>query len=120
MEDSISTSVPDDPDSAIKVPASIYHPCSVRGINQGRNAQPSPLQRQKDLHYLAEQCQHHTHRETCYKYCKIPSDEKQCRFNLDENNFLANSIVNLETGKIDLRCLDGMVNNFNETILTAI
>jgi hypothetical protein len=31
-----------------------------------------------------------------------------------------NSVINLETGKIDLRCLDGMVNNFNEMILTAI
>jgi hypothetical protein len=55
----------------------------VPSINQERNAQTSPLQHQKDLHYLAEQCQHHTHKETCYKYCRAPLDEKQCQFDLD-------------------------------------
>ena len=30
------------------------------------------------------------------------------------------SIVDLETGKINLRCLDGIVNNFNDTILAMI
>jgi len=89
-------------------------------MNQGWNAQSSSLEHQKDLHYLAEQCQCHTHKETCYKYCNAPSDKKECWFDLDEWNFLAESIVNFKTGEIDLRCLDGMVNNFNETIIATI
>lgn len=35
MEDSISTSVPNDPDPTLTEPSSIYYPCSIRDINQG-------------------------------------------------------------------------------------
>jgi len=33
MEDSISTSVPDDPEPMLAVPASVHHPCSIQGMN---------------------------------------------------------------------------------------
>jgi Helitron helicase-like domain at N-terminus len=35
MEDSISTCIPDDPDPLLSVASSTYHPCSIRGTNQG-------------------------------------------------------------------------------------
>lgn len=67
LEDSISTSVPDDPDPTLTVPSSTHHPCSVRGMNRGCRAQSSFAERVKDLHHLAEQCQCHSHWSTCYK-----------------------------------------------------
>src|SRR5882757_8867444 len=55
----------------------------------------------------------------CFKFCKA-MEAQECRFDLDSANFIADSIVDPETGKINLKCLDGMVNNFNEMILSAI
>lgn len=55
----------------------------------------------------------------CYKYYK-PSEDRVCCFNLKEDNFKANSSIDPETGNICLRCLDGLVNNFNTTILEAV
>ena len=75
---------------------------------------------QKDLHHLAKQCQSHTHSATCYKYWKGPPEPKECHFDLDENNVQLQSSFNSETGEICLRCLDGLVNNFNATILEAV
>jgi len=120
MEDTISTNIPNDPDPMLTVAASAYHPCSIRGLNQGPRAQSSLMERQKDLFHLSKQCQCHVHKKTCYKYCKNPLEEKECRFGLDESKFQPVSMVDSKTGEIDLKCLDGMVNDFNETILIAI
>ena len=75
---------------------------------------------QKDLHHLVSQCQLHKHSGTCYKYWKGPPERKECHFNLEESNFKATSSFDYETGEICLRCLDGLVNNFNSTILEAV
>lgn len=88
-------------------------------MNRGCRAQSSFAERVKDLHHLAEQCQCHSHWSTCYKYCK-DSEKKECRFDLDERHCLLDTVVDPDTGEIDLRRLDGMVNNFNDTILAAI
>ena len=119
LEDCISTCVPDDPDTNLTVPSSVHHLCSVWGINRGCRAQASFAEHTKDLHHLAEQCQHHSHRSTCYKYCKS-SEKKECQFDLDEHHCLSESVVDPDTGEIDVRQLDGMVNNFNKTILATI
>ena len=55
----------------------------------------------------------------CYKYYK-PSEDRVCCFNLKEDNFKANSSIDPETGNVCLWCLDGLVNNFNTTILEAV
>jgi len=104
----------------LSIPAAKFHPCSVRGIDL--NTDPSDWQRhlEKDLHHLAARCQTHSHSKTCFKYWKGPPDPKECRFDLDENNTCPTSSVDPETGEICLRCLDGMVNNFNATILQAV
>lgn len=62
------------------------------------------------------------HSQTCYKYWKGPSsgEPRECRFELDENNTCPNTFFDSETGELNLCCLDGMVNNFNQTIIEAI
>ncbi|KAJ7739435.1 hypothetical protein DFH07DRAFT_778713 [Mycena maculata] len=54
------------------------------------------------------------------KYWKGPPEPKTCCFDLHEDNFRGESYVDPETGEIHLRCLDGLVNNFNVTMLEAI
>jgi hypothetical protein len=39
---------------------------------------------------------------------------------LDETNVIPVSTIDPDTGEITLRCLDVLVNNFNETIIEAI
>jgi hypothetical protein len=63
--------------------------------------------------------QRHRHSHTCYKHYK-PGESRTCRFDLKEENFRADSCIDPETGNICLRCLDGLVNNFNMTILEAV
>jgi hypothetical protein len=105
------------------------HPCSIRGIdlNLGQNSDESQTQninkkRQNDLHHLVKQCQQHVHSQTCYKYWKGPlsGERRECRFDLDESNICPQSFFDDETGELNLRCLNGMVNNFNLAIIEAI
>ncbi|KAJ3804007.1 hypothetical protein F5876DRAFT_91882 [Lentinula aff. lateritia] len=87
------------------------------------NSVPHPPQdsiRQKDLHNLVRKCQVHTHTGTCYKYCKHDSQPKECRFGLEASNVEPISYFNLTMGELTLKCLDGLVNNFNEYIIHAI
>ncbi|KIM73508.1 hypothetical protein PILCRDRAFT_26648, partial [Piloderma croceum F 1598] len=120
LDDTISNFLPLDPEPSLSVPASKFHPCSVRGIDL--QTEPCDWQKhlKKDLHHLVGRCQSHSHSKTCYKYWKGPPDPKECRFDLDENNTCPTSTIDPETGEICLRCLDGMVNNFNSTILQAV
>lgn len=75
---------------------------------------------QKNLYNLVSKCQIYTHTYTCYKYWKGPSEPQECCFDLKEDNVRPESYVDSETGEICLRCLNGLVNNFNETILEAV
>ncbi|KAF9001047.1 hypothetical protein BDZ89DRAFT_897504, partial [Hymenopellis radicata] len=80
---------------------------------------PVALQaRRRDTSNLVEKCQRHTHTATCFKYCK-PGEVPVCRFELDESNTRASTSFNVESGELELRCIDGMINNFNETVLRA-
>ncbi|KAJ7846949.1 hypothetical protein B0H14DRAFT_2308849, partial [Mycena olivaceomarginata] len=64
--------------------------------------------------------QSHEHSKTCFKYWRGSPEPKTRRFDLHEDSFRAESSFDPETGEISLRCLDGLVNNFNETIIEAI
>ncbi|KAG1871662.1 hypothetical protein F4604DRAFT_1881098 [Suillus subluteus] len=75
---------------------------------------------EKDLFHLAEQCQWHRHSATCWKYWKGPLNPRECRFDLDESNFCSESHVDPETEEICLRCLDGLVNNFNSAMFSGV
>lgn len=118
LDDTISTEIPPDPNPSLAFEFDHFNPCSTRGPSL--NDPDYVIKRKKDLHLLAKQCQSHSHTGTCYKYWKGPPDPKECRFDLDESNFVPESSVDMETGELCLRCLDGLVNNFNTTILEAV
>jgi len=121
LDDSISNCIPLDPDSELSIPSSRHHPCSVRGISEDTAMDVNiEIAREKDLHHIVSACQKHRHTATCFKYWKGPPDPKQCRFDLDEKRFRPTSYFDKEEGEVCLRCLDGMVNNFNETILELV
>ncbi|KAJ7599729.1 hypothetical protein C8J56DRAFT_760471, partial [Mycena floridula] len=114
LDDSISNQIPDDPTPEIQPK---YHPCCITGPICGSdvNEEQRKLARKQDDHILIKKCQYHRHADTCFKY-----DRTACRFDMSEENFRPTSTVDPETGSICLRCLDGLVNNFNETIIRAI
>lgn len=70
---------------------------------------------QKDHHLLVQHCQYHYHSAMCYKY-----DIHSCRFDMDEKNYEPITAFDSSTGELKLRCLHGLVNNFNQTILDCI
>src|SRR3984957_4650754 len=120
LEDIISNEIPNDPGTNFITPSSRFHPCAVRGINvTDSNNEDQMNMRQKDMHLLTKACQYHTHSTTCYKYY-TGKGPRLCRFDMYEENRRENSTVNPKTGEISLRCLDGLVNNFNASILEAI
>ncbi|KAH7917509.1 hypothetical protein BV22DRAFT_1026194, partial [Leucogyrophana mollusca] len=120
LDDSISNSIPDDPVPGVQIPSSMHHPCAVRGVGKDIRDVDVAKVRQKDLHHLAKSCQLHAHTGTCFKYWKGPPNPRECRFDLDASNYSPISYVDAESEEICLRCLDGMVNNFNSTILEAV
>lgn len=106
------------PESTAESTTDRPHPCSVRGVSPDHL--DDDIARQIDLHYLVEKCQAHQHTATCYKYITKATDIKECRFHLHPDNYRAESSINVETGDICLRCLNGMVNNFNRVMIEAI
>ncbi|KAH7909210.1 hypothetical protein BJ138DRAFT_988267, partial [Hygrophoropsis aurantiaca] len=122
LDDAIETHIPDDPQpgESPNVPSSTFHPCSVRGVAPGLSGNDLKVAKAKDLHHLAKNCQSHKHTSTCFKYWKGPPDPRECRFDLDESNFCPRSYIDIESEEICLQCLDGMVNDFNATILEAV
>lgn len=120
LDDTITNVVPEDPLPDVESPLDEKDPCTLRGANlDNENVQQRLGLRMKDVHRLAERVQRHRHTHTCYKYYK-PGEERTCRFDLKEENFKAESSIDPETGNVCLRCLDGLVNNFNATILEAV
>ncbi|KIK33914.1 hypothetical protein CY34DRAFT_98827 [Suillus luteus UH-Slu-Lm8-n1] len=122
LDDTISTSIPPEPDSQISVPSTTHHPCSVRGVvpNVCEDGEQAKMAHQKDLHQLVKACQVHKHNLTCFKYWKGPPHPRECRFDLDPSNYCGESFIDYNTGEICLCCLDGMVNNFNASMLEAV
>ncbi|KAF7372226.1 ATP-dependent DNA helicase [Mycena venus] len=120
LDDTISNSVPADPDPTFELDLGKVHQCATRGPTESDIGQNASISRKKDLHNLVKKCQFHTHHPTCYKYWRGAPEPKECRFDLDEKNTVPVSVFDPETGELTLRCLDGLVNNFNETMLEAI
>ncbi|KAG1887028.1 hypothetical protein F4604DRAFT_1571508, partial [Suillus subluteus] len=122
LDDTISNEIPADPDAEMTVPSMDHHPCSVHGVapKSDVDGEENKLARQKDMHHLVKACQVHKHNLTCFKYWKGPPHPRECRFDLDEKHHCAKSSVDYETGEICLCCLDGMVNNFNASMLEAV
>ncbi|KAI0826350.1 hypothetical protein BC629DRAFT_1258254, partial [Irpex lacteus] len=120
LDDTISNEIPAAPsDSPEGNRFASGNPCRHRGVPADLPEDVHDIARQWDLHRLATACQLHVHKATCFKYCK-PGEPKVCRFDLDPSNVVKCTSYNQETGELCLRCLDGMVNNFNRTILEAM
>ncbi|KAJ7131266.1 hypothetical protein C8R44DRAFT_613349, partial [Mycena epipterygia] len=120
LEDTISTSLPPDAQSDVENPFSNFHPCATRGPPPSVKREDLADARARDFHKLASCCQSHVHTSTCYKYWKGPGYEKDCRFDMDDSNSRPISVFDPETGEFELRNLDGLVNNFNATMLESI
>ncbi|KAF8067830.1 hypothetical protein FPV67DRAFT_1360480, partial [Lyophyllum atratum] len=116
LDDAITNSIPDDLNADTPDECLASHPSTVR-----TNLDADDVQRQKRIRRLATRCQTHRHTATCFKYCKDEKPEdRECRFDLDPSNTVAQSSFDIETGDINLRKTDGMINNFNHTILDSI
>ena len=112
LDDMISNHMPDDVQIPNQQP---YHLCTIqRPPIPVAAADPDSYVR-KDHHLLVQQCQYHHHSATCYKY-----DIHSCHFDMHEGNYKPISCFDPTLGELTLRCLHGLVNNFNETILDCI
>ncbi|KAJ3840150.1 hypothetical protein EV361DRAFT_783237, partial [Lentinula raphanica] len=121
LDDTISSAVIPNPDSDVDVQSSSFHPCSVRGPSvPNESDEVTQCMLQKDRHFLSKSCQTHKHTATCYKYWRGPPEPRTCRFELDQCNTNPFTFFDNETGEIHIRKLDGLVNDFNETILAAV
>jgi len=120
LDDTILNVIPEDPDPELQIPSSVHHPSTVRGVNLNEPDVDLRLKsRVKDIHLLAKESQIHSHTKTCYKHHR-GGKTGECRFDHDENNFRETSSFDPETAELSLRCLQGLVNNFNPTILEAV
>ena len=117
LDDTVCNVVPADPDPAMTLDSSQHHPCAVRGVNTIEDpASETTLKGHlKDLHNVIVQSQCHLHMSTCYKNHRS-SEEKWCRFNLDEKNVQPKMFFDETLGAFVMRRLDGMVNNYCPTI----
>ncbi|KAI0657854.1 hypothetical protein C8Q70DRAFT_876178, partial [Cubamyces menziesii] len=97
-------------------------PLTSRGYNLDGDPNDESIRRFRhdDLRSLVACCQHHKHTETCYKYYKPEDGDKRCRFELEPDNVIPESTVDYDTGELTLRHVDGLVNNYNPTILEAM
>ncbi|KAJ3836597.1 hypothetical protein F5878DRAFT_511339, partial [Lentinula raphanica] len=120
LNDTISSNIVPDPDTALAVQSSVYHPCSVRGLNPVNATSDFDCSRQKDMHHLTKCCQTHKHTFTCYKYWKGPPEPRVCRFDLDQLKINMHTFFDPDTGELHLRKLDGLVNDYNETISECV
>ena len=112
LDDTISNHMPAD----VNIPnQEVYHPSTVRKPPVPPDANNTDLYIQKDRHFLIQRCQYHRHSATCYKY-----DIHSCRFDMHKGNYKPISCFDTSSGELILRCLHGLVNNFNETMLDCI
>ncbi|TFK65637.1 hypothetical protein BDN72DRAFT_871770 [Pluteus cervinus] len=91
------------------------NPCRRRDLF----VQATPEEQAEDLAALVNSCQVHRHCATCYKYYN-GIGPKECRFGLDENTPIRPITFDPESGEITMKQLNGMVNNFNPTVLRCL
>jgi hypothetical protein len=97
LDDTISDSIPEDPDPSFELELGKVHPCSTRGPTDSDKICDPTVSCEKDLHNLVKKCQFHTHHPTCYKYWRGPPEPKECRFDLDESNTVPICMFDLGT-----------------------
>ncbi|KAJ3559970.1 hypothetical protein NM688_g18 [Phlebia brevispora] len=119
LDDSISNYMPEIGERHQQMSKNRIHPSKTRGVDPDLPEDIRRLAEREDLYLLVKKCQWHKHSLTCYKYVK-PGEELKCRFDMDADNVHPQSSFDMENGDLCLRCLNRLVNNFNETMLKAI
>ncbi|PBK82429.1 hypothetical protein ARMGADRAFT_946589 [Armillaria gallica] len=120
LNDAMSNYIPDVPMDSEPVMSDGFHTATARGQDTGiLTDHLDQAMVDRDLQNLVVDCQVHKHTKTCYKYWHYP-DPKVCQFDLDKANIQEELFFDYEKSELCLRCLDGLVNNFNETILHAV
>ncbi|THU90134.1 hypothetical protein K435DRAFT_586449, partial [Dendrothele bispora CBS 962.96] len=122
LDDTISTEIPSSSLSSTVADSNGVHPCRIGPVLR------TPFERDEsyrqrlcsDLMKLVRKTQVHTHSSTCYKYWKNGKSPRSCRFELDESNTQATTTVDYEKGEINLRHVDGLINPYNPTLLSAL
>ncbi|KAI1792867.1 hypothetical protein LXA43DRAFT_886761, partial [Ganoderma leucocontextum] len=120
LDDIIYSSLPLLPPGMKPREKSSKRPLTNRGCPFHLSNNEREAYRAVDLYELAATCQCHEHTDTCYKYCDKNDPNRTCRFELDEDNVIPKSSIDQSTGAIVLQHLDGLVNNYNPTILEAM
>jgi hypothetical protein len=78
-----------------------------------------PSRFRADIVKLVETSNVHKHSDTCYKYSKSNQDNKKiCRMRMPRK-LVPVSAIDPDTGHIQMRRSDPMINNFNEYGLSA-
>ncbi|KAF9506623.1 hypothetical protein BS47DRAFT_1248474, partial [Hydnum rufescens UP504] len=118
--DTIHTAIPPDPGPDVHCQSEHFHPCAVWCGPE--SAENTTEQIAKDLHILISKCQVHTHTGTCWKYFKGPGDPKpeDCHFDLSPKNANPRTYMDKNTGELIFHVTDGLVNNYNETMIQAL
>ncbi|KAH9848178.1 hypothetical protein C2E23DRAFT_710553, partial [Lenzites betulinus] len=119
LDDVISNDVPDEPpDSVDDPPYPAVHPDSHRGFPLHMEGPILDAFRKRDIRELVLVNQSHSHTATCYKYCG--DGPRKCRFDLEKENVIPTTTVDSETGELTLRIVNGMINNYNPTMLEGL
>ncbi|THU84820.1 hypothetical protein K435DRAFT_686836, partial [Dendrothele bispora CBS 962.96] len=121
LDDTIATHIPSSADNDGSDSRKV-HPCHLRPIVRLPGEDDSSYNRRllADLSQLAFKTQLHIHSHTCYKYWKGGTSPKTCRFELDQSNVRENTVADVTTGELTLRQLNGLVNPYNPTMLSAL
>ncbi|KAI1796031.1 hypothetical protein LXA43DRAFT_880859, partial [Ganoderma leucocontextum] len=120
LERTIHTSLPTLPPGVPVPEGSCKHSLTTRGVPLDVEGEERDKLRALDSYNLVSACQRHEHTDTCYKYCDKSDPRKTCRFELDIDNVIPTSSIDMQTGTITLQHLDGLVNNYNPTVLEAM
>ena len=113
LDDTISNNIPGNPDPAVIVSSAQFKPATVRGPDP--DGVDYDVRRRRDLHFLVPDCQAHFHTSSCYKYSKT-----ECRYKLDPKCTVPRMFFDHITGELTYRISNGMINNYNSTLLTAL
>ena len=90
--------------------------CAVSNLS---DISTTDVLREKDFEWLVQECQSHSHTASCYKCCKS-SVNKECRYNLKENVYIPQTTIDMTTSEMSYKVSNGMINNYNPTILKAL
>lgn len=102
LDDTIQTEIPPFSDDDQLASAESQHPCVTRGPYQkeGETIESFNRRLKMDEMKLAETCQKHEHKSTCFKNWRGPPHQKECRFQLDPENAIEKTSFDVKSGEL--------------------